>query len=488
MAIVKHIAIHKSPLRFLRYILNGEKTEDMKFAKGLNCGENVQSVYMEMCATFEQCSNERFYMKSLDGKSSETLGKEKIRMHHYIQSFKPNEVTPEEAHKIGVEWARKVFGSSHQVLVTTHCDRSHIHNHFAVAAFDLNGKAWLDDKKSLKRCRDISDEICKAHGLSVIEKPKYKANHKYSDWLARQTGVSWKQRLCDDIDKIILREDVKSVDDLAERLREKGYAVTLKKYLSIKADKKRKAVRSLRLGDGYGIEELRYRIENKNQEMSISALAQYSGIQREYAMCLRELQISLYRKPENPLDSAYSELRKNTELLCYICDNKITSVADFENTVNAAAEKSDGLKKRWDDIQKEIQLEEKIIADSGRYLELKKIKFPTIDVRKEMEGLKYLAKHNLRSSEDVESHKRELVKLTAKLSQVQESCEAAENEKRTAGQNYQTYLRQMQSEYDFILESIRREQEEILKAEQDIHRKQEREKESQNRTRNNFYR
>ncbi len=126
MAIVKHIAIHKSPLRFLRYILNGEKTEDMKFAKGLNCGENVQSVYMEMCATFEQCSNERFYMKSLDGKSSETLGKEKIRMHHYIQSFKPNEVTPEEAHKIGVEWARKVFGSSHQVLVTTHCDRSHM--------------------------------------------------------------------------------------------------------------------------------------------------------------------------------------------------------------------------------------------------------------------------------------------------------------------------------------------------------------------------
>ncbi len=92
MAIVKHIAIHKSPLRFLRYILNGEKTEDMKFATGLNCGENVQSVYMEMCATFEQCSNERFYMKSLDGKSSETLGKEKIRMHHYIQSFKPNDV------------------------------------------------------------------------------------------------------------------------------------------------------------------------------------------------------------------------------------------------------------------------------------------------------------------------------------------------------------------------------------------------------------
>lgn len=73
----------------------------------------------------------------------------KKRLHHYIQSFKPSEVTLEEAHKIGVEWAKKVFGENHQVLITTHIDKSHIHNHFAVTAFDLNGKQWYGNKETL---------------------------------------------------------------------------------------------------------------------------------------------------------------------------------------------------------------------------------------------------------------------------------------------------------------------------------------------------
>lgn len=226
-----------------------------------------------------------------------------------------------------------------------------------------------------KRCRDISDKICRTHGLSVIEKPKYHANQKYADWLARQKNVSWKTRLCDDIDKIVLREDVKTVEDLAERLREKGYTVTLKKYLSIKAAKNRKAVRSLRLGDGYGIEELQYRIENKDREISLSAVAKYQGIQREYAMCLRELQITVYRKNENSHNVTYGQ---------------------------------------------------------------------------------------------------ELDKLRSELSDTEKNLEAAESEKRQAAENYKTYLRQMQSDYDRILERLKREQEEIRIAEQEQQREQER--------------
>ena len=86
---------------------------------------------------------------------------------------------------------------------------------------------------------------------------------------------------------------MQSVEDLAERLRQEGYAVTLGKYFSVKATKNRKAIRTYRLGDGYAIEELCYRIKNKNREISLSAVAKYQGIQREYAMCLRELQIIL---------------------------------------------------------------------------------------------------------------------------------------------------------------------------------------------------
>ena len=485
MAVIKHIAIHGSPLKLIRYILNGDKTDEMRFATGLQVTPNVTAAYMEMSANFENFSGERFYKKTLNRKNldeDKTLQKEKIRLHHYIQSFKPGEVTPEEAHRIGVEWAKKVFGENHQVLVTTHIDRSHIHNHFAVAAYDLDGKAWYDNKETLKRCRDISDKICRAHGLSVIEKPKYHANQKYADWLARQRNVSWKTRLCDDIDKLVLREDVKTVEDLAERLREKGYTVTLKKYLSIKAAKNRKAVRSLRLGDGYGIEELQYRIENKDREISLSAVARYQGIQREYAMCLRELQITVYRKNENFHNVTYGQLRRNAELLTYLCNNNIHSEADFQNIVNAAAEKSDKIKKSREKLLREISEKEKILKDGARFVELNKIRIPTADQLDELAELSFLAKFKLRSAEDIAAHGQELEKLRSELSDTEKNLEAAESEKRQAAENYKTYLRQMQSDYDRILEKLKREQEEIKIAEQEQSREQE------TRTNQNYYR
>ncbi|MBD5144776.1 MAG: relaxase/mobilization nuclease domain-containing protein [Ruminococcus sp.] len=451
--------------------MNGDKTEKMKLVTGLNCTADLDYAYNQFGNVFEKFAKERFCKKSINDKNS---GKEKIRLHHYIQSFKPDEVFPEEAHKIGVEWARKVFGENHQVLVTTHVDRQHIHNHFAVSAYDLDGKKWHGNKTTLKRCRDISDKICKSHGLSVIENQEYHANQKYSDWLARQRNVSWKTKLCDEIDKLVLREDVKTVKDLAERLREKYYAVTLKKYLSIRVSENRKAIRSYRLGDGYAIEELRYRIENKNREISLSAVASYQGVQREYAMCLRELQIMVYRKSDNPHSVKYGELRRNAELLTYLCDNNIHSEEDFQNVVNAAAEKSDRLKKSRDKLLQEIEERENILKDGARYLELNSIKMPTAVQLEELVKLNYLAKYKLRSEEDIKVQRQTLEKLKSELSETEKSFETAEKEKSTAVSNYKTYLRQMQSDYDFVLEKMRREQEEIKLAELDIQQEQER--------------
>ena len=465
MAIVKYIAVHKSPKNFLRYIMNGDKTNEMKLVTGLNCTADLDYSYNQFGNVFEKFAKERFCKKSIN---NENCDKQKIRLHHYIQSFKPDEVSPELAHKIGVEWARKVFGENHQVLVTTHIDKNHIHNHFAVSAYDLDGKKWYGNKTTLKRCRDISDKICKSHGLSVIENQTYHSNQKYSDWLARQQNISWKTRLCDDIDKLVLREDVKTVYDLAERLREKYYAVTLKKYLSIKVSENRKAIRSYRLGDGYAIEELQYRIENKNQEISLSAIASYQGVQREYTMCLRELQIMVYRKPDNSHNVTYSELRRNAELLTYLCDNNIHSEEDFQNVVNSSAEKFDKLKKSRDKLLHEISERENILKDGARFVELNSIKMHTAKQLEELVKFNHLAKYKLRSEEDIAMHGRELEKLKSELSETEKSFETAEKEKSTAVSNYKTYLRQMQSDYDFVLDRLKREQEDIERAEREL--------------------
>ena len=164
MPIVKYVAVHSTPLSNIEYILNGDKNDDMKFATGLNCTADSQSAYNEFRSSFELNSKERFFKSEMDlknyGTDEKPKFKEKVRIHHYIQSFDPKEkVTPEEAHKIGIEWAKKTFGENMQVIVSNHLDKGHIHNHFAVAAYDLNGKKWYGNYTTLKRARAISDEI-----------------------------------------------------------------------------------------------------------------------------------------------------------------------------------------------------------------------------------------------------------------------------------------------------------------------------------------
>lgn len=465
MPIIKYIPIHQSPKRLIRYVLNSGKTNDLKYASGLNVPvDDVESCYDMMCDTFELSSGERFFKKSLKGVDGEKKKREKLRLHHYIQSFAPGEATPEEAHKIGLEWAKEVFGNEHEVIISTHIDKGHLHNHFAVAAYNLEGKAWYANKKTLRHCRSVSDRLAKEHGLSIIEKPKYRANHKYGEWLARKNGTSWKQKLCDDIDRLILQDNVKSVDDLVRELRNIGYEVNHGKYISIKAVKNRKPIRSFRLGNGYAIEELRYRIENKNQEMPLSEVMRYEGIQREYALCLRQLQIMVYRNIENPIQADYRTLRQSADLLTFITEKKITSAAQFEDKVNAAAEKCDEIRSRKKELEAAIRFEEKFVADAARCLELINSESLSAEDVAELEKYEYLSPYRISKESDIDAHREKLSKLKSQLADTDNEIAASEEEKKEYSRNYQTFIQQSQSDYDFIREQVKREKEEMEKA------------------------
>ena len=458
MPIIKHIAIHKNPMYLLRYVMRGDKTDELKYVSGLNCSADPEAAYDEFRSNFENFAGIRFYKKSLNEKDEETIKKEKvpIRLHHYIQSFKPGEITPEEAHEIGIEWARKIFGDNRQVVVSTHVDKGHIHNHFAVAVHGFDGKVWHDNKKTMQMCRNISDKIAEEHGLSVIEKSRYKADHKYGDWLARRNGTSWKTKLCDDIDRLILQDNVKSVEDLANELCKCGYIANCGKYLSVKAHKDKKAVRTLRLGDGYGIEELRYRIEHKDHEMPLSEAMKYQGIRREYALCLREIQIMVYRKIENPFKVTYGDVRRNADLLNFLTANDIGSVEAFESKVNAAADKADKLRLEKSDLSDRIKKEKVLIEKAPRYIELNSK--PILDP-KEIVELKNMKKDmsGISSQEDIDGHIRLLYDLELRYSELEKECDDADSKKKETGSYYSTYIRQMKSDYDILLEKLREE-------------------------------
>jgi len=195
-----------------------------------------------------------------------------VRFYHYVQSFKiGEEITPQEAHEIGMEFA-KSFGNR-EVLVATHIDREHIHNHLVVCAYDLESGIKLHNNKFfLGELRDRSDEICKAHGLSVLEKydPKKKSSRPDpKEYRAAINGNSWKIQLCVSIDHCMKK--CKSKAEFRREMQKLGYDMVWtpeRKYITYILrgdDGKEKRVRDIKL------HEEKYRKENMEHEFRIRA-------------------------------------------------------------------------------------------------------------------------------------------------------------------------------------------------------------------------
>lgn len=469
MPVVKYVAVHSTPLSNIEYVLNGDKNDEMKFATGLNCTADPQSAYNEFRRVFEINSKERFFKSEMDlknyGTDEKPKYKEKVRIHHYIQSFDPKEnVTPEEAHRIGIEWAKKTFGENMQVIVSTHLDKKHIHNHFAVAAYDLDGKKWYGNYTTLKRARKISDEIALSHGLNIIENPKHRNTQKYSEWLAKQNGTSWKAKLSDEIDKLILRDDVQSISDLSDKLKELGYAVRSGKYLSIKAPKQKNAIRSFRLGDGYSVDDLQYRILHKEKEISIAAITGYSGVLREYAICMRQMQIAVFTK--KPKRVTYSDLRKSAELLTFLTENDITSPKELEDRLNAAAEKYRSLEDERKLLTAQIETVSNIIRDGKIYLTLNEKMILTGDEKEEYKKVAYIENHNINSEADIAERERHLEDMKKRISEIECKSENAKSDRDTIAGFYKTYLNDIENA-DNVYDDFERQIEQLRNEEQE---------------------
>ena len=155
--------------------------------------------------------------------------------YHYAQSFSPKEkITPEQAHEIALEFAEKAW-SGHEVLVTTHCDREHIHSHFVINSVGYeSGMKLRQSPSTLKQLRKLSDEICKAHGLSVLQPYQGGRNSMSSrEYRARLRGNSWKEKLAKDIDTAMSYSGSK--DEFIRNMSILGYHMTWtneRKYLT----------------------------------------------------------------------------------------------------------------------------------------------------------------------------------------------------------------------------------------------------------------
>ena len=183
--------------------------------------------------------------------------KRDVIMYRVIQSFKPGEVSPEEANRIGYELAMKFTGGQHQFVVATHVDKKHIHTHIEFNSTNINcdGK-FKNVKNSYLVLRRLNDDLCRAHGLSVIEHPKERAKPE-GEAAAIKYGVSFKEQLRRTIDRVI--PDCRDYDDFLAKMRAEGYEIKEGKSLSFRAPGQERFTRSYRLGADYTKEALRER-------------------------------------------------------------------------------------------------------------------------------------------------------------------------------------------------------------------------------------
>ena len=172
----------------INYCLQPHKTE---------LTENV------FCTSGQHCTPRLAYKEFMATKAAS--GKENgIYFHHYVQSFSPEEqVTPEEVNAIGREFAARAF-PGFEVLIATHIDRAHRHNHFIINSVNPEtGKKFHSGPDTLKCFRAISDEICMSHGLSVL--PPYEKGRsdsiKTGEYRSAVKQDSWKFRLMAAVDR-----------------------------------------------------------------------------------------------------------------------------------------------------------------------------------------------------------------------------------------------------------------------------------------------
>ena len=253
MPYLKSKPIRTTVNRSIAYILNPAKTDDMIYTTSLNCMCNAKDAYMNMKMVYEQFSGKSFDEPVPD------KGKGRVKAIHYIQSFDPQDnISPELAHRIAKAFARKTFGDNCQIVIATHLDKGHLHNHFIINTYGIDGHKFNDNQSTLKHIREYSDRVCLAFGIQPINRKKNSRGMKYNEWKHKKRGTSWKEKIRLDIDRLI--GSVKNLDELLYELELSGYTVRKGKYISVKAEGQQRAVRLKNLGADYPAASLISRI------------------------------------------------------------------------------------------------------------------------------------------------------------------------------------------------------------------------------------
>ncbi|MCQ5089467.1 relaxase/mobilization nuclease domain-containing protein [Ruthenibacterium lactatiformans] len=334
MAITKIKPIKSTLKQALDYIQNPEKTDEKMLVSSFGC--SYETADIEFGFTISQA-----------------LDKGNNLAHHLIQSFEPGEVDFQAAHEIGRQLADAVTKGQHEYVLTTHIDKGHVHNHIIFCAVNfVDHHKYVSNKRSYYGIRNISDRLCREHGLSVVVPEKGRKGKSYIEYQAEKAETSWKGKLKIAVDSLI--PQVSDFEELLSRLQAAGYEVKRGKYISCRAPEQERFTRLKTLGPDYTEEAIKERITGTRSRSAKAPRQDHGGVS-----LLIDIENSIKAQQSAGYEhwAKIHNLKQAARTMNFLTEHKIeqyteltAKIAEITTASEQAAEELKGVERRLADM------------------------------------------------------------------------------------------------------------------------------------------
>lgn len=270
MSIIKAFAVRKQLKKTVNYITDSDKTDSdlaRKIDYALNSEKTAGTAAASEQFLYESVINlpdvktAYAHMQATKERFDKTGG---VLGYHIIQSFKPGEITADRCHELGRKLASEMFGAGYEIVIGTHLNRKHLHNHIVLNSVSfIDGKKLRFNKQSYRELQEISDQLCRKYGLSVIES---KAHGKsYKEWLNEKEGKpTVRGQIRADIDQAI--KESFNYGTFINNLEKRGYLIKdspSRTYTALKPPFGARFIRLNSLGEEYTKERIIERLSRQ---------------------------------------------------------------------------------------------------------------------------------------------------------------------------------------------------------------------------------
>ncbi len=361
MAIVKFPSrIHQTLEKAFAYITKHSKTDNGVYVSSYKCG--VNSAAKDFALLRESKGNNRGTVLAI----------------HLVQSFTPGEITPEQAHQLGLEFLDEFLQGEYQYVMTTDIEKAHIHNHVIFNSVSLiTGKKFRDSKiykySALTKARKISDDLCRKYGYYVIDNDyevylkKYKNKSKtwiqYDNFKLGLKYSSWRNQLKIAIDQAILQSE--NWDDFLQKMSQ-TYEVKYNKpnggtykHIAFKAKKQKRFTRADTIGPDYTIEKLQERITSDKNilkeefETELKDLKKQKNLEKELGYIINTHTEKMSSNPGLHSWATLNNIQTVSKLLIKLHEKGFESIQDLNADLNNKIEKQMSLISKTKEIEKE---------------------------------------------------------------------------------------------------------------------------------------